>query len=193
MKVRDDGVLAIAALARADAGRSAHEGVRAVGADDERRLQRASIGEEKGGAFVVDPKPLALPADHFDSGKAAPQRLLQRQVLDDPRQLRNAAVERVETQLRACVVAENRHGMNGRQPFRRQRMPRADLAQESDIAGAECVDPRIVTLGLETARRGRLRDQDDAQLSQRARQGRRDRTAADDDKVMAHRVYNAVP
>jgi hypothetical protein len=80
-----------------------------------------------------------------------------------------------------------------REPLGRERLPGADGAQESDIARTERIDARI-ELARRLRRRGRrIAEQRNGKAGQGAREAGADRAAADDDQVMAYRVYNAAP
>jgi hypothetical protein len=79
-----------------------------------------------------------------------------------------------------------------RHALRRDRRPGAELAQESDIARREGIDPGIeaVADGRRRALPGKERDR---QAARGARETTADRTAADDDEVDLRRAYNRVP
>ena len=117
----------------------------------------------------------------------APQRILEDAIFDNPGEFRNAGLIGVEFE-DGRSVAEDAHREHGHATLGRDCFPDAELAKECDVARRERVDAGIETIG--EGCRGPFADQCEGKAPQRTRQACADRTRADDDELIAPRVYN---
>ena len=183
-EVGDHRALPIVGLGDLDAGGAAHEGICAVGPDEQSRGDSSAILQLQENRFIVEPRFLDLRRREDRDIEPGPQRVLQRAVLDDPRELRHARAVGVELEPRRAVVAEDAHGVHGRDASRRQRLPGLQPAQESHVSRAQGVDA-----GVEGGRRRRrafaalVRDERHRRSAQSARQACSDRASAHDDEL----------
>ena len=144
-EVGDDRSLTVVARQGGDAGLLAHPRRATVGADDEAPGQRAPVSElQRAGVRQPRERFERGAADHLDACAAneRQQRGAQRALLDDPRQRTLALLVGREGERRAAVTFDA-HRFDRRDALRRQRLPRADRAQERRTAGADRVDARV--------------------------------------------------
>ena len=186
--------LAVAALARRDAGRTAHERSRAVGANHEARRKAAPVGQRETRAIGIHRQTRTDGArvvfEIVLRAENAPQRVLQLAVLDDPREFGHTGVVRIELQAGGTVVAAHAHRAHRRLARGCNRLPDFDFLEKRHAARAQRVDPRIEPFGrIRSGVHSTLRrlDQRDPAPRARAREARTDQPAADDDDIVLHR------
>ena len=185
-EIRDHRRLTVILLGGGDAGVLAHERIGAIGADHEPAADAAAVAQFDRCRVRVDAQPFAARRrDHFGV-QSAPQRILQDRILERPRELGHAGAVSIELDARRSVVAEDTHGVDGREPVCRERLPSADAAQEIDIARAEGVDPAVERSGLRPRRALLVGEQRHRQAARGARQARADRAAAHYDEIVLH-------
>src|SRR5262249_53911626 len=110
-----------------------------------------------------------------------------------PGELRHAGAVRVELDVRSRAIAEHPHRVHRLQPCGVDRLPRADIAQELRVAGAERVRAGVeraagrITRGGSPGRGQRA----GPAAAQRARQAGADRPAAGYEDVVGSFAFSA--
>src|SRR5207302_1155019 len=99
-----------------DAGVLTHERIGAIGADHELAADAAAVAQFDRCRVCADAQPFAARRREHLGVLSTPQRILQDRILDGPCKLGHPGAVSIELDTRSSSVAEDTHGMDGREP-----------------------------------------------------------------------------